>query len=242
MSFDKWDSRGYLETYFPDDISFEPTMEFIIQQRNNFKGKIGVEIGCGPTVCYFSAAAKVLKGIYVSDFLDKNLEEIKKWMIGKGYNWDNFFRIIQMYEGSDEAILKYEREVKKKVLGLLHCDIRKNEIFKKKFDFVMSFYCADSITDDKKKWREYFTNILRVVKPGGFFIGGALYRCKKYMIDDIEFPSANLDENDVRNAMLDAGMHDLTVKVVTDSIAKDKKKKEQYNYEKVILMSGFKKS
>ena len=147
--------------------------------------------------------------------------------------------MILEYDGSNQSISEYEREVKGKLSGFLHCDIREKDIFGNKFDFVMSFYCADSMTDDKEKWKEYFTNILNVVRPGGFFIGGALYRCRKYMIDGAEFPSANLDENDVRDAMIDAGMYDITVKVADDSMPKDKEKREQLNYTKIILMSGF---
>jgi hypothetical protein len=44
-------------------------------------------------------------------------------------------------------------------------------------------------------------NITGLVAPGGLFITAALRRCRSYLVGDKRFPSANVDEHDLRRVL-----------------------------------------
>jgi hypothetical protein len=48
------------------------------------------------------------------------------------------------------------------------------------------------------------SNIAGLVPPGGMFITAALRRCRSYLVGGKPFPSANIDEDDLR-AILEPG-------------------------------------
>ena len=63
---------------------------------------------------------------------------------------------------------------------------------------VISAYCADSATADPTTWETYMRNIAGLVAPGGLFITAALRRCSGYVVGGKVFPSACVDEDDLR--------------------------------------------
>ena len=62
----------------------------------------------------------------------------------------------------------------------------------------MSAYCADSATADRATWERYMRHISGLVRPGGVFITAALRRSSSYLVGGKRFPSADVDEHDLR--------------------------------------------
>ncbi len=63
---------------------------------------------------------------------------------------------------------------------------------------MISAYCADSATDDHATWQAFMRHISGLVCPGGVFVTSALRRCRFYLVGGKPFPSANVDEHDLR--------------------------------------------
>ena len=63
---------------------------------------------------------------------------------------------------------------------------------------MVSAYCADSATADRATWETYMRHISGLVRPGGVFITAALRRCRHYVVGGKRFPSADVDEHDLR--------------------------------------------
>jgi NNMT/PNMT/TEMT family len=63
---------------------------------------------------------------------------------------------------------------------------------------VISGYCADSATHDYAAWVSFVHHIMDRVHPGGLFITAALRRSRGYIVGGRRFPSAYVDEHDVR--------------------------------------------
>ncbi len=80
--FDTWEPLAYLEEYFPRDVDNEPIVKFISEQgRKRLRPTdVAIDIGCGPTVCYWSALASRIHELHLADYLDKNLQYIKLWL------------------------------------------------------------------------------------------------------------------------------------------------------------------
>jgi len=93
---------------------------------------------------------------------------------------------------------------------------------------VVSAYCADSATCDLASWAAFMRNVLDRVRPGGLFVTAALRRSRGYAVGGKTFPSAGVDEHDVR-ALLEPGPAGGTVEVrdVPDAVS--------HGYEGVIL-------
>lgn len=73
---------------------------------------------------------------------------------------------------------------------------------------MISGYCADSATGDKATWEGYLRRIAGLVRPGGLFVTAALRNATGYTVGGQRFPSACIDENDVRRVLeLDVGSH-----------------------------------
>ncbi len=66
---------------------------------------------------------------------------------------------------------------------------------------MISAYCADSATDDRAIWETLMANITALVAPGGLFLTAALRSCRSYQVGDKRFPSANVDEHDLRRVL-----------------------------------------
>ena len=67
---------------------------------------------------------------------------------------------------------------------------------------VISAYGSDSASDDRATWEPLMANITGRVGPGGLSITAALRRCRSYLVGDQRFPSAKVDEHDVRRVLV----------------------------------------
>ena len=63
---------------------------------------------------------------------------------------------------------------------------------------MISAYCADSATEDRATWETFMAHIAGLVRPVGTFVTSALRRCRHYVVGGKRFPSAHVDEHDLR--------------------------------------------
>lgn len=248
--FNKWDPIEYVKEYFPPNVNTEPMVKFIAEQASKRlkEGTIAIDVGCGPTVCYWSALTPYVQEIHLSDFLDSNLNQIKRWIDYDelSESWDFYTRMSMECEGfeniDDVQLIARKNSSKSKVKGFLHCDISKHNPlgFHALYDCVLSACVADSITYDKMQWSKYMMNIFSLIKPGGTFIGSSMLSCKHYDIGDIEFPSANITEYDFESLLREYGFEEIEVRVEDESrpLFLSESEKLRPEYEKIILASG----
>jgi hypothetical protein len=63
---------------------------------------------------------------------------------------------------------------------------------------VISAYCADSATNDRATWETFLDHIGGPGPARRLFLNSALRRCQSYVVGTKRFPSANIDESDLR--------------------------------------------
>jgi hypothetical protein len=157
----------------------------------------------------FLAADKASE-IHLADYLPANLAEIERWRSRDpaAHDWRAFVHYTLECEGlaapSDAEVTRREELARSKVTRLLQVDARRPVPLDRSYAIVISAYCADSATDDRATWESLMTNITALVGPGGLFITAALRRCHSYPVGDKRFPSANVDEHDVRRVLAPA--------------------------------------
>lgn len=251
--FSDWDPERYLREYFLPDVDGEPAVKFIVEESRRLQGQpVVVDIGCGPTVCYWSALAPHVSGIYVADYLNINLAYVRKWVNSEPgmYDWSSYSRFLLEYEGGRNfgagEILARENLSRSKVLDYLHCDITTADplgpVFRGQYNGLLSVYCADSITDDKLKWRIYMQNIFSLLRSGGLFIGAAMHKCRHYDVGRRVYPAANLSETDFIDLMCDSGFDTRSIRVEVANESRLMNGSTPRNlrpeYDRVILASG----
>ena len=213
-SFDTdWVPKEYLVEYYsevqPDELH---TIAFFVDAMKQVEpGEPILFFGVGPTLHHVFLAADKASEIHLADYLPANLNEIERWIErdADAHDWRAFVRYTLQCEGiaspTDELIREREDVTRAKITKLLHVDARHanplGERNRKTYGTVISAYCADSATGDRATWETFITNIAGLVRPGGMFITAALRRCRWYLVGDKPFPSANVDEDDLRAAL-----------------------------------------
>jgi NNMT/PNMT/TEMT family protein len=209
-SFDTdWVPRDYLTDYYslvePDE---RETIAFFADAIEAAPvGEPVLVLGTGPTLHHVFLAAPVASEIHLADYLPANLEEIERWLAADpaAHDWRPFVRYTLECEGliapTDEDVMRREELTRSKITRLLVVDARRPIPLERRYDTVISAYCADSATDDRAVWEIFMTNIVDLVAPDGLFITAALRRCRSYLVGDKRFPSANVDEYDVRRVL-----------------------------------------
>jgi hypothetical protein len=242
-----WHPQEYLSQYYrtpkiPDDEL--AIFQFIAAQlrRRRLPFQSALDIGVGPTLHHEIALAPYAKRLDVADLLPQNLSEIKKWLRGEtnAHNWDVYVRGILVLEGvkapTAAAIQERKQMVKQRVHQLLPCNI-KNALplgNKTMYPLVTAFYVADSVASSKSDWRSYMANIANLVEPGGVLLISALRNAEYYRVGNAIFPSAKINEDDVRDLFLSLHFvpHSLEVQVDFVSEWKDD------GFDSIIIAAG----
>jgi selenocysteine lyase/cysteine desulfurase len=206
-SFDTdWVPVDYLTEYYrtvePDEIA---TIAFLVDAlRHADRDRPVLFFGAGPTLHHVFAAAEVASEIHLADYLPANLVEIQRWIDREPgcHDWRPFVRYTLQCEGvrdpDDEDITAREDLTRKKITELIRADARHPRPVDRDYPTVVSAYCADSATGDRATWELFMRTISGLVRPDGLFVTAALRRCRGYWIGGKRFPSADIDEHDVR--------------------------------------------
>ena len=201
--------RDYLTDYYGDVQPDErETIAFFVDAiKAAPAGEPVLVLGTGPTLHHVFLAAPVASEIHLADYLPANLEEIERWLAADpdAHDWRPFVRYTLECEGltapTDEDVTRREQLTRSKITRLLQVDARHPIPLERSYDTVISAYCADSATDDRAVWETFMRNIVDLVAPDGLFITAALRRCRSYLVGDKRFPSANVDEYDLRRVL-----------------------------------------
>ena len=209
-SFDAdWVPREYLADYYrvvePDE---RETIAFVVDAiRRAPAGEPVLVLGTGPTLHHVFLAAGRASEIHLADYLPCNLDELERWRTGHpdAHDWRAFVRYTLECEGldapSEEEVARREELTRSSITRLLRVDARHPIPVGRQYATVISAYCADSATSDRAVWEGLMGNITGLVRPGGLFITAALRRCSAYVVGDKRFPSANVDERDLRRVL-----------------------------------------
>jgi hypothetical protein len=206
-SFDAdWVPEEYLADYYsvlePDEL--ETIAFFVDAIKQAEPGEPLLFFGVGPTLHHVFLAAGRASEIHLADYLPANLREIQRWLERDpdAHDWRPFVRYTLECEGisapTEQQLVQREELTRAKVTRLLQADAGEREPVGERHGTVISAYCADSATADRATWETYMRHISGRVRPGGVFITAALRRSRSYLVGGKRFPSADVDEHDLR--------------------------------------------
>jgi len=220
LLWDTWEPKEYLNTYFAelgqDSIA---NFRFLIRELRRFKTwpkQRILDFGAGPTVFAGLVTAQYASEIHISDYIGSNLTEIRRWFDNddRAFNWDNCIYEILKLEGISpvpDNIEARKQSLRDKPYRLLHCDASSlmplGGISEQKYPLVIMNFCVDSATSSKEVWHEYMRNVLSIVEDNGTILISALRNCSEYKCGEQNFPSANINEDDLAESITHTGFH-----------------------------------
>lgn len=211
--FNQWDPASYLANYYSQvEAEERHTLRFLTEEAQKLPPDSHVlEFGIGPTLHHLLPFAPRARELHVTDLLPANLEAVRQWCRKDpgAFNWHAFTREVLICEGSCEPgeaeIHAREQLVREKLTRCLIGDARRHhplgESHAGSYECVVSCYCADSATATKHDWFRYLQSITSLLAPGGQFVVAALRNCTSYGVGNHRFPSARIDEHDLRRAL-----------------------------------------
>ena len=208
-----WEPQEYLADYYKVvEADERATIAFFVDALRHAEPDQPVLLfGVGPTLHHVFLTAVSAAEIHLAEYLPTNLQEIERWLLGApdAHDWRPFVEYTLECEGvagpTADQVRDRERLVRSKVTALLGGDARCADPLggrgRAPYAVVISAYCADSATADKATWESYMRNIAGLVRPGGLFVTAALRHSAGYLVGGKRFPSASVDEADLRRVL-----------------------------------------
>ena len=221
-----FDPREYLDEYYTDlGAENVALLRFFVEAcRDLPRSGVLLDFGGGPTIYPLIAAAAAVREIHISDYLDANLEEVRKWLRRDvdAFNWRPFVEKTIELETDAPCTLaqraRREGELRGRITRLMHCDASRSPAISDCngcYDVVVSNFCAESATSDPVIWRAYMHNIASLVRPGGTLIVSALKGARCYSVGSKAFPAVDISEDDLIEVLLESGFREKRVAVQT---------------------------
>ena len=220
-----WVPRDYLRDYYsviePDE---HRTIAFFVDAiRDAEPDEPILYFGVGPTLHHVFLAARNASEIHLGDYLPANLQEIERWINRDpgAHDWRRSSAIRSSAKagladgGRDHSTRGTHASQDHAAARGRHPAHRSlGEQDTPQYGTVISAYCVDSATEDRSTWETYMERIVGLVRPGGTLLTAALRRSRGYLVGGKMFPSANVDEHDIR-AVLERYFRreDLTIEV-----------------------------
>lgn len=214
--WDEFDPSAYLDEYY-GDIGSEnlALLRFFAEAYQDLpKGGRLLDFGGGPTIYPLISAATRVGEIHFSDFLEANVEEVRRWIEAEpnAFDWSAFIRKAIELEQSgpclDAAVEERAQAIRDRVTRLLQCDASRSRPIEGEFepyDVVLTNFCAESATSDRWQWQAYMANIVSVLKPGGRLVMCALKGATRYAVGPRSFPAVDIDEEDLIETLEEIG-------------------------------------
>ncbi len=169
-----------------------------------------LEFGGGPTIYQLIYLAKFPVEIDFSDYLDKNLDEVKNWLHDKPekFDWNKFIQYVLKREGGRfdlTAVNERANLIRQKMRRFIQCDanLSYHLKFPRRFsyDIVSVNFVPESITDELHEWSFFMNNILNLVKKGGYLVMCALVGAEYYRVGDKYFPATPLSSEHILSGL-----------------------------------------
>ncbi|KAI6225292.1 putative methyltransferase B0303.2 [Aphelenchoides fujianensis] len=202
---DHFDGAAYLE-HFYSDRAMESGTRLSLFALPNFAEHVRkmipeserrtlLDVGSGPTVYSAICFRRIVKQIYLSDFVPSNLELLEDWVEQRRpFDWTAVSKIIGRNEGLrvDAAELqRMEEETRAAVKagGILHANVHNEEVLRENptinadvhFDVLVSIFCLESACSTHEQYARAIRNMLKLLRPGGCLILGSVIEDNVYV-------------------------------------------------------------
>uniref|UniRef100_A0A7N5P5A8 Uncharacterized protein n=1 Tax=Ailuropoda melanoleuca TaxID=9646 RepID=A0A7N5P5A8_AILME len=131
----EFDPKAYLEYFHFGEGSVEDEfLEFILKwfckifTSGVLKGGTLIDIGSGPTIYQLLPACGSFESIIATDYLDRNCQEITKWLKNEpdAFDWSPVVKYVCQLEGNRETCAEKEAKLRRSIKQVLGCDVHQS--------------------------------------------------------------------------------------------------------------------
>lgn len=211
-----FDPVAYLDEYYGDvgdeNLSLLRFLGEGFQQLP--KGGVMLDFGGGPTIYPLISAANRVDEIHFADYVDSNIEEVRRWIAADplAFDWDPFIlKALELEYGAPCSAADVESRatlIRQRVTRLVRCDASQSPPVSKaheSYDVVLTNFCAESATSEREQWQSYMRNIVSTLKPGGWLLMSALEGASRYSVGPRFFPAVDISRDDLVEALEENG-------------------------------------
>ncbi|KAM7312329.1 indolethylamine N-methyltransferase-like [Ixodes scapularis] len=202
-------------TPFRSQSGHDIVKETSMQSRLFIQGETLLDAGSGPVILNALMTSGRFKLIELSDLVEDNRLELKKWMNRDedAIDWSLFAEKIAAVEGYSD-IKKGAIEILERTRAAIHnvvpCGVLERGVLpvehRENFDVVISSGCLESAAVDVESYRRVVCNVVTLAKPGGLLVIFGVGGLNEYQVGSADFTVMNLTENVLKEAMTDAGL------------------------------------
>lgn len=208
-----FDPRAYLDQYYTTlDEEDDFTSRFMVKALASLPRNLAaLEFGGGPVLTSVAALASCASDIHFSDYVQANLDEVRRWLDNapNAFDWRPHIQIVLELEGGSTAPAAVERReslMRRRVTRLLHCDVTSSaplDAETRQYDLVSAMFCTDVAVAAAPEWFQAMRNVSTLVSPGGWLMIGIITGTAIYRMADKAFPHVDLTADDVRQSYLE---------------------------------------
>jgi hypothetical protein len=155
-----FDPVAYLSEYYGDLGSENlALLRFLSQVYPELpRGGVLLDFGGGPTIYPLISAVTRVSEIHFCDYLEANLEEVRRWISADpaAFDWSPFIRQALEFEmgtaPTSADVERRAREIRRRVTRLGRCDASRSPALSwthPPYDVVLTNFCAESATSDR---------------------------------------------------------------------------------------------
>nr|XP_060643707.1 indolethylamine N-methyltransferase-like [Anolis sagrei ordinatus] len=216
-----FDPKGYFNMYKNFGLGISPGNDerlcFILEHlhktfaHGGIRGDTLIDIGSGPSIYQLLSACESFKEIIASDLVEKNREEMQKWLRKdpKAFNWTPMVKYVCQIEGNRERWMEKEEKLRRTINQVLPCDMNLanpfNPLVVPPADCVLSTYCLEVASKDLHTYRSGIRKIGSLVKSGGHLVLVMALGGTYYMVGPHKFSCIYLTPEIVKEAIKEAG-------------------------------------
>ncbi|PAV65432.1 hypothetical protein WR25_12525 [Diploscapter pachys] len=190
----------------------------IVQTMRPNERQTLLDIGAGPTVYSALCFRDVVNEVYLTDYVEKNLDRVKEWLAGNTtHDWKPTIKVILRTEGGNflqQGIIETSEEKARGVVkcgGIYFADVHQNPVVPsmegRQVDILLTIFTLESACQTYEQYKVCVKNMMNHLRPGGRFILGSVLEDDEYNSGrSVMFTLLNLTETKILDALEEVGI------------------------------------
>ncbi|KAB0371111.1 hypothetical protein FD755_017520 [Muntiacus reevesi] len=195
---------------------------------SGLEGKLLIDIGSGPTIYQFFSACESFQEIIATDYTDKNLQELEKWLkkMPGAFDWPPVVKYVCELEGNRQEGCCFmtqpaslflpsrpewaekEERVRRAIRQVLKCDVLKERPLEPVVlpaSAGLISLCLEAACPTPQACRDALRHLRTLLRPGGHLVLSGSFKTTFFMVGGKRFPALPLNEKFLREALQEAG-------------------------------------
>ncbi|XP_077359642.1 phenylethanolamine N-methyltransferase [Festucalex cinctus] len=234
--YQRFDPAAYLQyNYTPPRADFDRKDSIVPWKlaclhraftEGDIGGKLLVDIGTGPTLYQVLSACEVFERVVLTDFLEANRKELRRWLQGEegcGLDWTPYMQHVCELEGRRaSAWTEKAAKLRRAIAAILPIDVHRPQPVEPGAlpaagaDCLVSCFCLESVSPDLAAFTRALGHIGTLLRPGGhLLLIGALEESFYLGGPGVKIPVVPLGEADVCASLNASGYTLIRLEVYT---------------------------